>query len=347
MLPQRIVHCIPFGIAPLALIALAVALPARADATKPQTAWVDVSVSTLWSSPDAPRPMDRPALTNPVHMRQWLDSMSSKQKSWLSSHNATQTQVLYGHKVYVLKRQGDWVKIAVPGQMTPKNPLGYPGWVPAVQITRAPEYAALKKSHAFAVVDAAPTVWLYNGKKLADTYLRISFNTRLPVLAQTDKAIKVATPDDGPKWLAADSVSVYKSFADIPAPTAADLIKTGKMFMGLPYLWGGRSGFAYDCSGFTGSIYQGHGILIPRDASAQAAWNQGQRISGDQLQPGTLMFYARDHGKGHVHHVGMYIAHDRMMEAYNSATPVRTTKARFGEEYWGARRVLPGAAASH
>lgn len=340
---HRFLRRISLGVAPLALLALVVAAPARADAAEPQTAWVDVSVSTLWSSPDAPRPLDQPALTHPVQMAKWLDSMSAKQKEWLSNHNATQTQVLYGHKVYVLQRKGDWVKIAVPGQSTPKNPLGYPGWVPSVQITQAPDYAKAKRTHAFAVVDAAPTVWLYNGNKLTDKFLRISFNTRLPVLTRTGKAVRVATPNDGPKWLAADSVSVYKSFADIPAPTAADLIKTGKMFMGKPYLWGGRSGFAYDCSGFTASIYQSHGVLIPRDASAQAAWDQGQRIDGDALQPGTLMFYAHDHGKGHVYHVGMYIGDGRMMEAFNSATPVRTTKARFGKDYWGARRVLPEA----
>ncbi|HET7267668.1 MAG TPA: C40 family peptidase [Oleiagrimonas sp.] len=344
---HRFTRRISFVIASLAFIALAATSAAHADSAKPTVAWVDVSVSTLWSSPDAPRPLDQPALTNPVHMTRWLDAMSTEQKQWLSSHNATQTQVLYGHKVYVLKRQGDWVKIAVPGQSTPKNPLGYPGWVPKVQITRAPTYAEARRTHAFAVVDAAPTVWLYNGRDLSDKFLRISFNTRLPVLTRTGKAIRVATPDDGPKWLAADSVSVYKSFAAIPAPSAADLIKTGKLFMGLPYLWGGRSGFAYDCSGFTATIYQSHGILIPRDASAQAAWDQGQRIHGDKLKPGTLMFYADDHGTGHVYHVGMYIGDGRMMEAFNSATPVRTTKARFGEDYWGARRVLPEAASSH
>lgn len=305
-------------------------------------AWVNVSVATLWSSPSSPRPVDHPALTHPVHISQWLADMTSRQRAWLSGHNATQTQVLYGHKVYVLEEKGKWDKIAVPGQPTPKNPLGYPGWVPKVQLVTSSQYEAAKQEHPFAVVDAAPTVWLYNGRQLAGKFMRISFNTRLPVLAQRDGAIEVATPADGPKWLAAKDVSVYDSFADIPRPTAAELIKTGKMFMGLPYLWGGRSGFAYDCSGFTASIYQSHGIIIPRDASGQAAFDKGTKINkvNHQLRPGTLMFYAHDHGTGGVYHVAMYIGDGRMMESYDSSTPIRTTKARFGKNYWGAMRVL-------
>lgn len=325
----------------LSLLAFLVMSPLKAQSGKtPAVAWVDVSVATLWTSPDSPRSIDRPALTNPVDIPQWLAGMSAKQKRWLSGHNATQTQVLYGHKVYILEQKGDWAKIAVPGQPSPKNPLGYPGWVPKVQLTSAATFAQLKRKHPFAVVDGAPTVWLYNDKKLDGKFMRISFNTRLPVLAQADGAIKVATPSDGPKWLAATGVSVYDAFSDIPPPTAADLIKTGKMFMGLPYLWGGRSGFAYDCSGFTGSIYQSHGIILPRDASAQAVYRKGTRIRGHKLRPGTLMFYAHDHGKGHVHHVAMYIGNGQMMEAYDSSTPIRTTQARFGDGYWGAVRVL-------
>lgn len=45
-----------------------------------------------------------------------------------------------------------------------------------------------------------------------------------------------------------------------------DLINTGKMFLGLPYIWAGTSGFGFDCSGFTHTIYKSHGITIPRDS---------------------------------------------------------------------------------
>lgn len=316
----------------------------------PRTAWVAVSVATLWSSPDSPRPIDRPALTNPVDISKWLADMSVKQRAWLSRHNTTQTQTLYGHKVYILAEQGAWDEVAVPGQSSPKNPLGYPGWVPKIQLVESAPFAAAVRAHPFALVDSAPTVWLYDDPQLAHQFLRISFNTRLPVLARRGNAIEVATPTGQPKWLAASSASVYRSLGDIPHPTAADLTRTGRMFMGLPYLWGGRSGFAYDCSGFTGSIYQSHGILLPRDASAQAADTRGLKLdrADHKLEAGTLMFYADDHGTGHVYHVAMYIGDGKMMEAYDSSTPIRTTKVRFERDYWGAVRILgtPAAATS-
>ncbi len=46
----------------------------------------------------------------------------------------------------------------------------------------------------------------------------------------------------------------YRSQNDIPTPAADDLINTGKMFLGLPYIWAGTSGFGFDCSGFTHTI---------------------------------------------------------------------------------------------
>jgi cell wall-associated NlpC family hydrolase len=42
------------------------------------------------------------------------------------------------------------------------------------------------------------------------------------------------------------------------------------MFTGLPYLWAGRSGFGFDCSGLTSLDYRVHGVVILRDADAQA-----------------------------------------------------------------------------
>ena len=71
----------------------------------------------------------------------------------------------------------------------------------------------------------------------------------------------MATKNDG---------TVYRSQTDIPTPAANDLINTGKMFLGLPYIWAGTSGFGFDCSGFTHTIYKSHGITIPRDSGPQS-----------------------------------------------------------------------------
>ena len=120
-----------------ALSAAGAATPGSSAAASPPSAYVDVSVATVWTAPTSPRPVDHPALTNPVNIPRWLSDMSLADKLGLTNDNLTQTQALYGNRVYILAKQAGWDEVAVPGQPTPKNPLGYPGWVPSVQLTVA------------------------------------------------------------------------------------------------------------------------------------------------------------------------------------------------------------------
>jgi gamma-D-glutamyl-L-lysine dipeptidyl-peptidase len=312
-----------------------------AQPTTPPTEYVDVSVATVWTSPDSPRPVDAAALTNPVDVPKWLATMTLADKKGLTSDNLTQTQVLYGHPVYVLAEQGDWDEVAVPGQATPKNPLGYPGWIPKAQLTGSPGFGAMAAHRPFALVNQAPTTWLYNDSGLRSKALEISANTRLPELARAGDAVLVATPDRGAQWLAAGDVGVYGSATDIPDATGANLVAFAKKFLDVPYLWGGRAGFAFDCSGFTSTVYEVNGIDLPRDADAQARYGGGRQVDPADLRPGDLLFYANDNGTGSIYHVAMYIGEQQMIEAYDAATPVRITPVRFGTDFWGAERFLP------
>ena len=89
--------------------------------------------------------------------------------------------------------------------------------------------------------------------------------------------------------------TVYEKPTDIPHPTGADLVRYAAEFVSVPYLWGGRAGFGLDCSGFTSTVYQLHGITLPRDAGPQAADSRGRAIDKSALQPGDLLFYS--HGE--------------------------------------------------
>ncbi len=327
-----------------ALSAAGAAAPGSSAAASPPSAYVDVSVATVWTAPTSPRPVDQPALANPVNIPRWLSGMSLADKLGLTSDNLTQTQALYGTRVYILARQAGWDEVAVPGQPTPKNRLGYPGWVPGVQLTAGHGFAALQSRRPFALVQA-PTAWLYDSSALTRENMQISAGTRLPVLARVGRAIRVATPGGGAGWLSARDAAVYRSASDIPYPTGASLVAYAERFLDTPYLWAGRSGFAFDCSGFTSLIYQVNGITIPRDASAQAQYGGGRMVSTSDLQPGDLLFYATSQDPDSIYHVAMYIGHQQMIEAYDAATPVRITAVRFGADYWGAERFLRQEAA--
>jgi cell wall-associated NlpC family hydrolase len=328
----------------LAAVSVTVA-PAYVSASPvARSAYVAVSVATVWTTPQSPRPVDHPALTNPVDIRGWLSGMTLAQQEALTAHNLNDTQALFGDRVVVVGEQGDWDEVRVPGQPTSKDSVGYPGWIPKAQLTTDPGYGALKEQAPFALADHGITTWLYGESGLSNQDLEISANTRLPVVSRTDKAVQVATPDRGPKWLDALTVTVYEKPTDIPHPTGTDLVRYAAAFVNVPYLWGGRAGFGFDCSGFTSIIYQMHGITLPRDAGPQAADSRGRPVDKSALQPGDLLFYSHSNrdpdNPDAIYHVAMYFGNGTMIEAFDKTAPVRITPVRLDADYWGARRYL-------
>jgi gamma-D-glutamyl-L-lysine dipeptidyl-peptidase len=90
------------------------------------------------------------------------------------------------------------------------------------------------------------------------------------------------------------------------------LNKTVGHFLNTPYLWGGRSIFGCDCSGFVQVVYKIHGIKLKRDSSQQA--EQGDIVpSLAHARLGDLAFFADDEGK--VYHTGLIISPDEIVHS--------------------------------
>jgi cell wall-associated NlpC family hydrolase len=328
-------------IAGLAMLAgtLSLTSPAEASGLIGNEAYVDVAAATLWSNPAAARPgTDDESVSNPVNLWSWTKSMSYDEKLWLVGE--LETQALLGQKVDVIEEQGDWVKVAVHGQPTPRLAAGYPGWMPKSQLNLHDRYS----NHAdkpFALI-TSPTAWLYHNKNFKKKDLEISYNTRLPVVADLKEAFAVITPDGKTRWLSKDDASLYQSESEMPAATGTHLVKEAEKFLGLPYLWAGTAGFGFDCSGFTYTIHKAAGITIPRDSGPQS--KEGLSVAREDLQPGDLLFFAYEQGKGRVHHVGMYIGDNKMIHSPNTASTVRIDSLdtpAYAVEYAGARRYIP------
>ena len=300
------------------------------------TAVVNVTVATLWATPDQLRAVDAPSATNPVGMMAWLGRMTTEQRRWLVGR--VQTQALYGTKVTVLAQSGKWSKVAVDGQPTQLDPLGYPGWLPTRQLTGNTSLLALRATHPVAVV-AVRLAWLRDPATLAHR-LRASYATWLVLVGRTGNYDLVATPNGGRLAIARSAVAEYRSVASIPAPAGSRIVSEAKRFLGLAYLWGGTSGFGVDCSGLSHLVYRRYGIVIPRDADRQAL--HGTPVSRSALQPGDLVFFAGPGGTGTIHHVGIYVGGGQMIDSPQTGFSVRIVSlAAFGSEYAGARRYLP------
>jgi gamma-D-glutamyl-L-lysine dipeptidyl-peptidase len=300
-----------------------------------QRAIVNVSVATLWVKPNNLRPVDAPSASNPVNMPLWLSRMTNAERWWLVGR--LQTQALYGTTVTILRRSGSWSEVAVEGQPTQLNRLGYPGWLPTRQLTTNLSLLKIEETHPVGVV-TSPTAWLRNPVALAST-IRLSFATRVWIVGSSGSSYLIATPAGGSLAIAKSSVAKYSSIHAIPKPTGAQIVSTAKAFQGLRYLWAGTSGFGFDCSGLTHTIYRRYGITIPRDADRQA--RRGTSIARANLKPGDLVFFAGAGGVGQIHHVAIYVGGGKMIHSPNpDASVVVSPITSMDSEYAGARRYL-------
>lgn len=79
------------------------------------------------------------------------------------------------------------------------------------------------------------------------------------------------------------------------APAAGDFVSEALRFVGVPYLWGGRSARGIDCSALVQVALLGSGRPCPRDSDMQAALLGGELGADDAPRRGDLVFW-----KGHV-----------------------------------------------
>jgi cell wall-associated NlpC family hydrolase len=266
---------------------------------------VNVPVATVWTSFDSAREMDKDAVSNPVHIDSWLEGLTYNSRLELCNQNLVQTQLLYGEEVVVLEENADCAYVIIPSQTTSKDDRGYPGWVPKSQLTAPPDDWNLAEG-TFAVI-MSPKAQLYRENNQIPWVL--SYQTVLPFLHEEQGKVFVKTPDGTGVLNLVDVVVL-----DSPARgNGQSIVSEGEKFLHLPYLWGGMSSFGYDCSGFAYSMCKANGYVIPRDAQDQAA--AGKEIELAKIEPGDLLFFAYEEGKGRVHHVGIYYGDGKLLHS--------------------------------
>lgn len=141
---------------------------------------------------------------------------------------------------------------------------------------------------------------------------------------------------------------IYISRSDLSGPddiseehsSMADSLATeAEKFLGAPYLWGGRTFFGIDCSGFTQIIMRRFGIPLPRDTKDQIEC--GQDVKRENIRAGDLLFFPR--------HVTIALSDTEMIHsgtsnggvAYNSLDPESPICSKYlDESFVTARRVL-------
>lgn len=127
--------------------------------------------------------------------------------------------------------------------------------------------------------------------------------------------------------------------------TDKQLIARARMFLNTAYLWGGRSVYGVDCSGFCQVVFRFFGVSLPRDAYQQAG--TGEPIGFlQEARTGDLAFF--DNEEGRITHVGILLDQQTIIHAsgkvridkidtegiFNVDTRQRTHKLRVIKRYF-------------
>lgn len=197
------------------------------------------------------------------------------------------SQLLFGEFVTVLEVAKDFTQ--VKGLYD-----GYEGWVQTSQLTEVS--ASIAGQQPVLYTTSSTDVIEMNG-----TVVRLSLAT--PVYNLT-------TPFTLEKY----SLS-YMGGNGKAAPfgfTTEELVSFARSYLNVPYLWGGRSSFGIDCSGFSQQVYKLAGYKLLRDASQQAT--QGEVVGFlQESQTGDLAFF--DNEEGRITHVGILLDAETIIHA--------------------------------
>ncbi|MET7878959.1 NlpC/P60 family protein [Micromonospora profundi] len=258
-------------------------------------ALVRVAVATLWSSPEAIRPIDGPALTTGADIPTWVSGMDTEQQVG----DCVLSQLLLGERVLVTELRTDgWARVVAVEQPAAKlDPHGYPGWLPADQLVAVDP----ARTGDPLVVDA--TITELRADPDGPVVLPgVIVGTRLvPAGPARNGWRPVHVPGQpAPLWLPDGQL------VPIPVgpPEAADVLAVAQRLLHVAYIWGGLSAYGIDCSGLVHLAWRRFGVLLPRDADDQAVATNPLPLGAER--PGDLYFFARPGRK--IHHIGIVTA---------------------------------------
>jgi gamma-D-glutamyl-L-lysine dipeptidyl-peptidase len=207
------------------------------------------------------------------------------------------SQLVFGEYVCIIETNGtEWLRVACKYD-------GYQGWCQFSHITPAGEADFNREGSLLAAG------WVneveYNGQQMFIPY-----------------GSSIAPFRDGEHDCGKNNI-LFKAPAWNPEEVKIDngvIMQTAFKFLNTAYLWGGKTVFGTDCSGFTQTVFKFLNLQLPRDAHAQA--ERGEVVDFlQEAQCGDLAFF--DNEDGRIIHVGLLL---NVQEIIHAAGKVRVDK---------------------
>lgn len=205
------------------------------------------------------------------------------------------TQLLFGELLWILDRQGNWLFARTAYD-------DYEGWIDLKMVTQIGEdyFRYFNGRRSDVVIDLAAQ--LFDEKERR--HILIPAGSSMPGIKG-----RILTVNGKRYVLSGETNRIM--LADKKA-TRRNLTEIAHRYLDTPYLWGGRSPFGIDCSGFTQVVFKICGIRLRRDASQQAT--DGKNLSFlAEAKPGDLAFF--DDAQGRINHVGILLEDDKVIHA--------------------------------
>ena len=251
------------------------------------------------------------------------------------------SQVLMGTPVKILNLQPGWYNV-----LTPES---YEGWVDA-QAIRAMELSEIeewKSSNRIIYIQKYGDI--FSDTTSLDMISDIVAGAIVNIEREGTDYYHALLPDGRRGYINKDDAVHFDEWLSEKKPEEGNLRRCATLFTGIPYLWGGTSSKAFDCSGFVKTVYYLNGVILARDASQQFMYGIkiGKEAYPDSLRVGDLLFFGyMNNGNPRPTHVGMYIGdtefiHASGMVKVNSLDSTRSNYSRSRRDaFLGVRRII-------
>ena len=199
------------------------------------------------------------------------------------SHRAEMvSQILFGETATIISETKDFYQIQM-------HQDGYEGWCQKLQLQTLPEGVSIV-ANGYAHNWVNPAV--FNGQSI-----QLPLGT--PIISYTHSDFEFTYTDA--------SLDPSKNAF---TPEALEIV--AKQFLGTAYLWGGRTVFGIDCSGFVQMVFKLFNYKLPRDAYQQAEMGEAIGFLAE-AKPGDLAFFDNEQGK--ITHVGILLSPHQIIHA--------------------------------
>lgn len=201
------------------------------------------------------------------------------------------TQLLFGECYEVVAQEGNWRCLQLATD-------GYRGWIDYKLHTPVSEAYFQEWSQA----THARSLELLQTVQQGELQIPIGIGSYLPFF--DGQHIRI-----NEEQLPVTGQAAYSG----TSATADQLVEVAQRFLKFPYLWGGKSVFGIDCSGFTQQVFGICGYQLPRDAYQQALHGEEVHFV-TQAQPGDLAYFSNPEGR--ITHVGIVLQGQQIMHAH-------------------------------